>query len=138
MRNGYLKSDLAKDLGVSPGRVSQLLRAGMPSTLGAARAWRAARLDGAKTKREDEPGPRQPDLPAPAGADAEQFGPWRARRERAEALRSERLLEREQGRYIPLTQLALLLASASRQEAAILEAVPVKLRRRVPDLSPRP
>lgn len=52
MRRRYLKADLARDLGISPGRVSQLVAQGMPThSVTAAREWRRQHLQPQWSKR---------------------------------------------------------------------------------------
>jgi hypothetical protein len=90
------QAQIAGHLGVSPGRVSQMVKAGMPTgTIEDAERWRAANRQRAPAIKATAP--RAVDA---AAAPATEASDWRARLERAKALSAEQELERSAGRLL--------------------------------------
>lgn len=94
MRRKVLKADVARGLGVTRSRVSQLERQGMPThSILAAKTWRDEHCDPDRMK------------PAPgtvaAEPDGERTRTWKDRLDKVRCLREERQLAVEAGDYLP-------------------------------------
>lgn len=137
------KAELARRLGITRGRVSQLVQAGMPVHNDGkvdeveARAWYEANIDPSRRRGRavvGEPAAPTPEAPAPEpapsalpGASVSDLTTWRTENERLKAEERAMQLARERGETLPKADVARLFGDLGRHHRETWSQFPTRV-----------